>query len=266
MSRARVTRWWASPYVGGAQFALAAALIAWGIYRGAAAMNYSWQWNRIPPYLLREVDGQWVLGRLTQGLLVTLEITAESLVLALLIGLIAALLRLSSSIVGRGLARVYVEIIRSTPLLVQLYLFYFVLAPVLGLDRYLVGIFALALFEGAYASEIIRAGILAVPRGQWEAAQSLGLPPTQTYRRVILPQALRIVLPPLASQAIALVKASAMVSVIAVFDLTNEGRDIIAETFMTFEVWLTVAALYLIVTVTLSLLVSMLERMVGVKQ
>jgi polar amino acid transport system permease protein len=151
-------------------------------------------------------------------------------------------------------------VIRNTPLLVQLYLFYFALAPLFGLDRYATGILCLGIFEGAYCSEIIRAGIEAVGRGQWEAARSLGLSTTHIYRLVVLPQAVRLMLPPLTGQTIALVKASAMVSVIAVFDLTTEGRSIIADTFLTFEIWLTVAALYLLVTVTLSLVATGLER------
>jgi len=201
-----------------------------------------------------------VLGPLLRGLLVTLEIVAWSLVLALLFGLITVLFRLSRSIVAKGLAYAYLNVIRNTPLLVQLYVFYFCLAPAFDLDRYLTGIVSLALFEGAYMSEIIRAGILSVGRGQMEAGVSLGLSTAQTYRWVILPQAFRIVLPPMASQAIALIKSSAMLSVIAVFDLTNEGRSVIAETFMTFEIWLTVAAIYLMVTLVLASLVTLLEH------
>jgi polar amino acid transport system permease protein len=223
-------------------------------------MNYNWQWYRVPPYLWRLVDGEIIWGPLLRGLLVTLDITLWSLLLAIVLGLVSALLRLSPSLVGRGLARTYLELTRNTPLLVQLYVFYFALSPVFALDRYLTGILALAIFEGAYLSEIFRAGILAVGRGQWEAARSLGLSTPLTYRFVVLPQALRVILPPTTGQVINLVKSSAMVSVIAVFDLTTEGRSIIAETFMTFEIWLTVAALYLLVTVVLSLLMTGLER------
>ncbi len=258
--RQRRTKWWMTPAATWLQFSVLIVLVVWGITKGAEAMSYRWQWNRIPQYILREVDGQFVLGRLTRGLLVTLDITWKALLIALVIGLAAALLRLSTSIVGRALSRSYLEVIRNTPLLVQLYIFYFVLAPVLSLDRYVVGIMTLALFEGAYISEIFRAGILAVQRGQWEAAGSLGLSRVQIYRWIVLPQAFRIILPPLASQAISLLKASAMLSVIAVFDLTNEGRDLIAETFMTFEIWLTVAGIYFAVTLVLAAAVSQLER------
>ena len=167
---------------------------------------------------------------------------------------------MSSSPVGRLLARVYLEIIRNTPLLVQIFFLYFVMAPILDIGRFATAVLALSLFEGAYASEIIRAGITSISRGQWEAAHSLGLTQYDTYRKVILPQAIRRILPPLTSQAISLIKDSALVSTIAVYDLTMEGRTIIAETFMTFEIWFTVAAIYLFITLTLSGCVSFLEK------
>ena len=256
----RIQALWKSPYFSLAQFLVLSAALLWLTLRGAEAMQYNWQWYRVPQFLFRQIDGEIVLGPLMRGLLVTLDIMVWSLVLGLIFGLVTAFLRLSGSIVARGLAHIYLDVIRNTPLLVQLYVFYFCLAPAFGLDRYLTGIVTLALFEGAYASEIIRAGILAVGKGQTEAAISLGLSTAQSYRWVILPQAVRIILPPMASQAISLVKSSAMLSVIAVFDLTNEGRSIIAETFMTFEIWLTVAAIYLLVTLSLAVLATILER------
>jgi polar amino acid transport system permease protein len=166
----------------------------------------------------------------------------------------------SASIVGRGLARGYVELIRNTPLLVQLYVVYFALSPVLGLDRTTAAVLTLALFEGAYAAEMFRAGLDSVPKGQWEAGDALGLSRFRLYRHVILPQAVRLVLPPLTGQTVSLIKDSAIVSVIAVFDLTTEARNIIAETFLVFEVWFTVALIYLSLTVTLSFAVTVLEH------
>jgi polar amino acid transport system permease protein len=256
----RIRRWRRAPAVSVLELVLLLGVLAWVIGRGAARMPYQWQWYRVPQYVVRVVDGELVWGPLVHGLAVTLEITAWSLLLTVGLGLATALLRLSSSLVGRGLARAYLEIIRNTPLLVQLYVLYFALGPALGLDRYLTGILCLGIFEAAYASEIFRAGILAVNRGQWEAARGLGLSTAATYRFIVLPQALRVILPPMTGQAISLIKASAMVSVIAVFDLTTEGRNIIADTFMTFEIWLTVAAIYLVVTLALSLAVAGLER------
>jgi polar amino acid transport system permease protein len=242
------------------QFAAFAGLLLWLIVSGAAGMGYNWQWYRVPRYLIQVFDGEVFAGPLLKGLWVTLEISALALLLTIAIGLVTALLRLSGSVAGRWLAVGYVEAIRNTPLLVQLYIVYFILAPILGLERFWAGVLALALFEGAFAAEIFRGGILAVARGQWEAAWTLGLSRAQAYRSVVLPQALRVILPPLAGLGVSLVKHSAIVSVIAVFDLTNEGRNVISDTFMTFEIWLTVAALYLAVTLTLSLGVQLLER------
>jgi len=242
------------------QFVLFLFLLFWLLAQGAARMGYNWQWQRVPRYLFQVFDGEFYAGPLLKGLGVTLEISAIALVLTMVIGLLAAILRLSGSVAGRWLATGYVEAIRNTPLLVQLYIVYFVLAPILGMDRFWAGVLCLAVFEGAFATEIFRGGIAAVPRGQWEAGWALGLSRAACYRTIVVPQALRLILPPLAGLSISLVKHSAIVSVIAIFDLTNEGRNIISDTFMTFEIWLTVAALYLLVTVTLSLAVQGLER------
>jgi polar amino acid transport system permease protein len=245
------------------QFALLVLLAGFLIVEGGRSMGYNWQWYRVPSFLYRVVDGEIIWGPLMRGLMVTLEISALGLVLTAIIGLTAALLRLSHSIVGRCLARGYLEAIRNTPLLVQLYLFYFVIAPILGIDRFWTGVLCLSVFEGSFATEIIRAGIQAIPSGQWEAAASLGLSRYATMRRVILPQALRLILPPMTGLAVSLVKHSAIVSVIAIFDLTNEARNVIADTFMTFEIWLTTAAIYLVITISLSLLVGQLEKSFG---
>ncbi|WP_321393451.1 amino acid ABC transporter permease [uncultured Desulfuromusa sp.] len=227
--------------------------------QGAENLGYNWQWTRVPRYLIsRSADG-WQFGPLLQGLWLTLEITLFSLCLSMTIGLVSALMRLSKSPMARSIAWVYLELIRNTPLLIQIFIIYFVFAPILDLGRFTSAILALSLFEGAYASEIIRAGILAIPAGQWEASASLGMNTAQSYRWIILPQALRQMIPPLTSQGISLVKDSALVSTIAIYDLTMQGQQIIAETFLTFEIWFVVAAIYLAVTMVLSILVKYLE-------
>ena len=228
-------------------------------------MGYNWQWYRVPQYILSYDNGAMVAGPLLKGLLITLQITGMSLVLASIFGLIAAFFRLSHSPLARGLARTYLELIRNTPLLVQILFMYFVVSPVLGISRFSSAVLALSLFEGAYASEIFRAGILSIHRGQWEAAHSLGLSHYHAYRYIILPQALRHVLPPLTGQAISLIKDSALVSTIAIYDLTMQGRAIIAETYLTFELWFTVAGLYLVITLTLSILVHRIEGITGIE-
>ncbi len=247
-----------------AQFAALGVGVLFIVVQGAQSIGYNWQWYRVPQYIYRVIDGELIWGPLVRGLRVTVEISSVALVLSFVVGLIVAMMRLAGSRTTEVVARAYLEVVRNTPLLIQIYLFYFVLSPLLGIDRYWTAVAALCLFEGAYVSEIIRGGVLGVPKGQWEAGASLGLSVFALYRRVVLPQALRLVLPPATSQAIALIKASSIVSVIAVFDLTTEGRNIIADTFMTFEIWLTVAAIYLAINLLLSAVVGWLERRLAI--
>ncbi len=129
-----------------------------------------------------------------------------------------------------------------------------------GIDRLWTGILCVSVFEAAYASEVFRSGLLAVKKGQWEASASLGLSPAKTYRYVVLPQAVRIMLPPLTSIAVSLIKDSAIVSVIAVSELTTATRNAISATFMSFEVWFTAAAIYLVFTLSLSAVAAAFER------
>ena len=247
------------------QFAMLAAILIWLPVRGASQMGYNWQWYRVPRYLYRVIDGEVIWGPIVRGLIVTIEIGIWSLILTLVFGLTAALLRLSSSWAGRIVARTYLDVIRNTPVLVQLFLVFYVLAPIFGIDRFWSGVLTLALFEGAHAMEIFRAGIQSVGRGQWEAAESLGLSRFDTYRDVVLPQALRLILPPLTGLIVNLIKHSAIVSAIAIADLTTAGRNVVADTYMSYEIWFTVAGIYLVLTVTLSIFVSWLEHRLRVR-
>jgi polar amino acid transport system permease protein len=242
------------------QFVLLIAVIIWLMSRSTARLGYYWQWYRIPRYLFKIEEGRLVAGQLIQGLFFTFRISGFSLILAFVIGLSTTLTRLSSSFMGRILARGYLEIIRNTPLVVQIYLVYFVIGPILGFGRFASAVMALSLFEGAYISEILRAGIISLHKGQWEAAHSLGLSTFDTYRDIILPQAIRRILPPLTSEVITLIKNSALVSIVSLSDLALQARIIAADTFLTFEVWFTTAAIYLVVTVTLSTVVFYMEK------
>jgi len=234
-------------------------LLGSGFYSGAENLGYNWQWFRVVKFFYQPLDGGFAPGPLLQGLNVTIQIVLISLVFSLVIGGVTALLRLSGSLVGSLIGYGYLETIRNTPLLVQVFVVYFVLAPVCGIGRFASAILALSLFEGAYAAEIIRAGILAIPRGQWDAARALGMSPRHCYRYIILPQAISKVIPPLTSQSISLVKDSALVSTIAIYDLTMQGQQIVAETFLTFEIWISVALVYLLLTLSMSGLVRLLE-------
>jgi polar amino acid transport system permease protein len=236
------------------------ALLAWLIVHGSMNLGYNWQWYQVPRYIFTWQDSGFAPGPLLAGLAITLKIIGCSLVLAFSIALTTAMMRLSPSFMARSTARVYLEFIRNTPLLIQIFFLYFVISPIIGLDRFAIAVLALSLFEGAYASEIFRAGIRSISKGQWEAGYSLGLSTFDLYQLVILPQALRRIIPPLTSQGISLVKDSALVSTIAVYDLTMQGQAIIADSFLTFEIWFTVAAIYLILTGFLSILVVLLEK------
>jgi polar amino acid transport system permease protein len=242
------------------KFLLLAGTAAWLLIVASHSLGYHWQWYRVPPFLFTLEGGRWQAGPLLDGLTVTIEISLLSLFCAFALGLVAALARLSASVTARILARGYLELIRNTPLLIQIFVVYFVLAPVLDIGAFAAAILALSLFEGAYAAEIIRAGIVSLPAGQRQAAHSLGLSRFDTYRFVILPQALRRVLPPLAGQGVSLIKDTSLVSTIAIYDLTMQGQKIVAETFLAFEIWFAVAAIYLVLTLSLSLAVRRLER------
>ncbi len=238
-------------------------LLAGGVMlllKGAEDQGYYWQWFRMPRYLYEFDDGRFIAGPILEGLKITLNITWISLILTYIIGLVTALMRLSNSLPARGVARVYLELTRNTPLLVQIFFMYFVIAPILDIDRFAAAVLALSLFEGSYASEIYRAGIVAVNKGQWEASYTLGLSTYQNYRYIILPQAIRRILPPLTSQAISLIKDSSLVSVIAVYEMTMQANEIASETFLVFEVFFTIAAIYLALALTLSRIVAYFEK------
>lgn len=207
---------------------------------------------------------EWKPGPLVIGLWNTLWISAAASVLGLIIGVATGLCRIARNPTLRELSTIYVELIRGTPLLVQLFIFYFFLGTVLDIDRYLAGIFALAVFAGAYVGEIIRAGIQSIPKGQMEAARSLGMNVPQAMVYIILPQAFKRTLPPLAGQFISLIKDSSLVSVIAINDLTKSGREVITSTFATFEIWFVVALLYLVMTFALSQVIAWVERRLAV--
>ncbi|PCI29698.1 MAG: ABC transporter permease [SAR324 cluster bacterium] len=199
-------------------------------------------------------------GILIEGLITTLELSLYSGIIALIIGLFIGLARVSKNPLFRGLASIYVEVIRGTPLLVQIFIFYFFVGTVLDFSRFTAGTLALAIFAGAYVGEIIRAGIQAVDKGQMEAARSLGMNYMEAMIHIIMPQALKRVLPPLAGQFISLIKDSSLVSVIAITDLTKAGREVITSTFATFEIWFTIAGMYLVLTFTLSMIIRYIER------
>ena len=217
---------------------------------------------------------EWQPGLLVMGLWLTLQISIIATIAGILIGIIGGIARLSSNPTLKWTTIVYVEIIRGSPLMVQILIWYFVFGTVIndllaanGLGRlpaFWYGVASLACFAGAYVTEIVRAGIQSIHRGQTEAARSLGMSYAQSMRHIILPQALRRILPPLAGQFISLIKDSSLLGIIAIRELTKAAREIVSASLQPFEVYFLAAILYLVLTFTLSMAVQKLEKRMAV--
>jgi polar amino acid transport system permease protein len=195
-----------------------------------------------------------------EGIVITFKVTVGAILLAIVFGLIAGLGRISSNRYINGIASLYVEVIRGIPLLVQLFYIYYALGRFVKIPAILSAIIAMAFCYGAYMAEIFRAGIQSIHKGQMEAALSLGMSRRQAMREVILPQAFKIVLPPIGNEFIALLKDSSLVSILAVSDLLRRGREYASETFDYFETYTVIALIYLIMTLFFSKLISIMEE------
>jgi len=264
---------------------------AWFGYKTSIEFHYSWNWNAIPQYILRfdMESGNWVPGMLLTGLFSTLRISFWATLFALAAGTVMAVLKTGRSRVPRMFATGYVELVRNIPVLVWVFIAYYFIGdriiPALGLDRiaelentfimpvleilignpsqvpvFAAGTAALALYEGAYVTEIIRAGIQSIETGQWEASSALGFTRFQQMKHVIFPQALKNMLPPLAGQIISTIKDSAIVSVISIQELTFQGMELMAATFLTFEIWITIMAIYFVICFCCSMGVNAFEN------
>ena len=276
-------------------FAVLIAAIAYVYYRVDTVLEYRWEWSIIPNYLYRwdEEQQQWVPNLLMQGLYTTIRLALWGIVLAAVIGVVFGVMRTTRRLFPRMLSRVYVELIRNIPPLVFIFIFYFFISsqimPLLGIEEFvrhappetlawmevlfgppplisnvISGIICLAMFEGAYVTEIVRAGIQSIPKTQTEAGLSIGLSRLQLMRYVILPQAVQRVVPPLAGQFITLVKDSSIVSLISIQELTFLAVETAVSTTRMFEVWITVAGLYFCVCYFCALLFDWLERHMAV--
>nr|MBN2276972.1 amino acid ABC transporter permease [candidate division Zixibacteria bacterium] len=195
----------------------------------------------------------------------TALITVTSFALALVLGLIMGILRISRVKFIARLAGAYINIIRGVPLLVQIFFIYFGLGSLLELDRFTAGVLAVGICYSAYLAEIFRSGIEAIDHGQYEAAQSLGMTRFQTLRHVIIPQSMRIVIPPSANEFIASLKDSSLVSIIGMRELTRAGREYYSQYFVDFQTWFLVGVIYLVMTFSLTRLVKYLERVYAVE-
>ncbi|UTF49456.1 amino acid ABC transporter permease [Desulfomicrobium sp. ZS1] len=260
-----------------------AGYVAW---RVTAQNAKPWEWVVLGQYLVRADGGP---GLLLQGLLTTLRLTCWSAVIALFLGVWAGLARTSPSLYLRLVGSTYVELCRNLPPLVLIFLCYFFLAdqiaPAIGLqdalrtapdsvkavagvligrldqvDAFVTAAFTLGLYEGAYVAEIVRGGIRSVDAGQWEAGRAQGFPRFGLMVFIIMPQAVRNMIPPLAGQIISTIKDSAIVSVISIQELTFQGMQLMATTYLTMEVWTCVALLYFVLTFSCSMGAARLEH------
>ena len=260
--------------------------------RMQGALNYNWRWELIPDYILRyrEDRQEWFANLLLQGLFATIRISIYASVLALILGTFLGVARCSENLTVRLLARTYLELLRNIPPVVIIFIFFFFLSQqlidALNLNAWsrdiargdnaaiwefffgdmrrfpslISGVIVLAMFEAAFVGEIVRAGIQSVPDGQREAARAVGMNRIQEMRYIIMPQALRKVVPPMANQFISLIKDSSIISLISVQELTYKTVELVASTRLIFEAWLTTAAFYFILCFGLSLLFRKLEK------
>lgn len=257
-------------------------------------LNYRWNWGVIPTYLLRydQEQQRWLANALLEGFFTTIRLSLWGMLLALLLGILIGVMRIAPRLAPRAISRIYVEFIRNTPALVLVFLFYyfvndrilshFAVEPLLRgsppamhrlltfacgdlslISPFISGAMTIGMFQAAYIGEIVRAGIQSIPAGQWEASRSLGLSRYLVMRLVILPQAVRTMLPPLAGEFINTIKYSSIVSIISIQELTFQGLQIMASTQATIEIWITITAMYLLLCFSLSVAVHRLERRLG---
>lgn len=235
-------------------------LTAWRVaFFGAIALTAWLVWSKPDPYLA-------ILKFVPDGILVTFKVTIGAILLALVIGLFTGLGRLATNPLINGIASLYVEVIRGIPLLVQIFYIYYALGRFVHIPDLISAIIAMAVCYGAYMGEVFRAGIQSIPKGQLEAALSLGLSKRQAMRHVILPQAFKVVLPPIGNEFIALLKDSSLVSILAVSDLLRRGREYASETFSYFETYTIIALIYLVITLFFSKIIGIMEERISAER
>jgi polar amino acid transport system permease protein len=232
-------------------FALALLLLGLIFCFSFHQLRYHWGWESVWQYRRLFLQGWWV----------TVWISVAALGLSTAIGLFFALARRSRFLPLRYFGKIYVELVRGTPLLVQILIFFYVVADAFGVqNRYLVGVLVLSFFEGAYISEILRAGIESIGKSQLESARAVGFTRAQTYRYVVFPQALRQTLPPMAGQFVSLIKDSSLLSIISINEFALSAQQVNAFTYSTLESYLPLAVGYWILTLPISLWTRRLEK------
>jgi polar amino acid transport system permease protein len=286
--------WQRKPKITWLDVVIGLALVAGALvlfYRLRVGLNYRWHWESVPQYLFRydPQAGGWVANVLMQGFFTTIRLSVWATLFATGIGTVMGLFRVARSGFRRLVGSAYVELTRNTPPLVLVFIFYYFIGdqvlPTLGVERMLAArspgvqalvstlmappalmtafmsaVLTLSIVEGAYITEIVRAGIQSIEKGQREAAAALGFSRWQRMQHVILPQAVRRILPPLGGQFISTIKDSAIVSVISIQELTFRGMELMSSTFFTFETWITITALYFVLTFGCSMFFFRLEK------
>ena len=260
-----------------------------GFVRIKNGFSYHWNWGSIPQFFFKTDDtGHISANLLVLGFLTTIKLSIWAFAAALIIGTLMGVLRTRKNLFAKMIGRTYIEIARNTPPLVLIFIFYFFIGnniiASLGIDNwvrdlngsgrsiisflftkperfseFLSAVFTLAIYEGAYITEIVRGGLEAIPKGQFEGANALGINFLDKYRFVIFPQVFKKVLPSLTGQAISTIKDSSIVSIISIQELTFQGMQIMASTYMVFEIWITITVMYFILTFTLSTLANFIE-------
>jgi len=272
-------------------FGIVAIFFIYATYRVNDVLVYNWNWTNVLGFLIKlDAETQsWVPNLLLQGLATTLRLAVWATLFATLIGVVMGYWRTCENLALRIISRCYVELIRNIPPLVFIFIFYFFVSsqifPAMGIDdintegafassgifhfmfgdpslmsNFLAGMICLSLFEGAYITEIVRAGIQSTAKGQWEAARAIGLSHFNVLRDIIIPQAIRKILPPLAGQFITLIKDSAIISLISIQELTFVATEVAATTTRVFETWILVGAMYFALCYSFALLFAYLER------
>jgi polar amino acid transport system permease protein len=272
-------------------FGLVGFVIAYAVYRVNDVLVYNWNWSRVFNFVIYhdEETARYVPNLLLEGIATTLRLAFWATIVAATIGLVMGYMRTSKNLAMRIISRCYVELVRNIPPVVFIFIFYFFLSgqlmPLIGIDdidrngafvssslfytlfgdprlfsNFVAGALCLALFEGAYITEIVRAGIQSITQGQWEAARAVGLSPLNVLRDIIFPQAIRKILPPLAGQFITLIKDSAIVSLISIQELTFLATEVASTTTKVFETWIIVGAMYFVLCYSFATLFGHLEK------
>ena len=272
-------------------FGLVGFVIAYAVYRVNDVLVYNWNWSRVFNFVIYhdEETASYVPNLLLEGIATTLRLAFWATIVAATIGLVMGYMRTSKNLAMRMISRCYVELVRNIPPVVFIFIFYFFLSgqlmPLIGIDdidrngafvssslfytlfgdprlfsNFVAGALCLALFEGAYITEIVRAGIQSITKGQWEAARAVGLSPLNVLRDIIFPQAIRKILPPLAGQFITLIKDSAIVSLISIQELTFLATEVASTTTKVFETWIIVGAMYFVLCYSFATLFGYLEK------